>query len=107
MAIVLEEIMEKSVELTDEDRQKLIKYLQCQETHAKRNFTKGNVSPNIVWLKENRTEFAGKYVALKDEKLVGQEKTLKEAHLQSKENGVEKPLLTYIPKENEEIWGGW
>ena len=103
MPSVLDEIVEKSVSLTFEERQKLIDLLHKQEVQTEN----APINPNILWLRENRDKFAGKYVALLDGKLIGQGRTIKEAHLEAKASGANKPLLTYIPRENEELWGGW
>jgi len=105
-AVLLNEIIEKALNLPPEERQKLIRVLQKEERKIEPNGKK-NPSPNIEWLKEHRNEVAGKYVALKNGKLVGQGRTIREADQEAKRNGAEKPLLTYVAREEEELWGGW
>lgn len=61
----------------------------------------------MEWLKVNREEFAGQYVALDGGKLVGTGKTIREADEQAKQNGVEKPFLVRVSSENEILSGGW
>lgn len=59
------------------------------------------------WLKANREKYAGQYVALNGDKLVGKGKTIREAHEQAKQNGIEKPFLVRVSSENEILSGGW
>lgn len=103
---VLNEIVEKAVVLTRAERRELLRLLQEQEEKIKLSGKK-NPSPNIEWLKEHREEVAGKYVALENGKLVGQGRNIREADQEAKRNGAQKPLLTYVAREDEEIWGGW
>jgi len=61
----------------------------------------------IDWLKANREEYAGQYVALDGNKLVGTGKTIREADEQAKQNGVNKPFLVRVSGEDEILSGGW
>ena len=61
----------------------------------------------MEWLKLHREEFAGQYVALNGEVLVGHGVTIREAHQQAKEKGVEKPFLVHLTSENEVLFAGW
>jgi hypothetical protein len=106
-AVLIDEMIEKAANLTSEERQKLIRALQKQEGEPKTNGGKGNIHPNTIWIKEHHAEYAGKYVALKDGELIAFGKTIKEADLKAKEKGVKNTMLTYLPKEDEELWGGW
>lgn len=104
---ILDEIVEKTAELTDTERRELIQLLQEQEIKNKPTGKKGYVSPNTLWIKEHHAEYAGNYVALKDGELIAVGKTIKEADLKAKEKGFDKTLLHYIPAKDEEVWGGW
>ena len=106
MQKVLSEIVEKVPILTSIERRELMRVLQEEEKRSKQSGRK-NSDPNIEWLKEHRGEYAGNYVALKNGELVAVGRTIKEADLEAKEKGVEKPLLHYIPAADEEVWGGW
>ena len=106
MQEVLAEIVEKVPILTSEERRELIQLLQEEERKAKTNGGK-NPSPNIEWLKAHRDEVAGKYVALEDGKLIAEGKTLREVDREAKQKGASKPLLTYVAREDEELWAGW
>lgn len=107
MQAVLDEIIEKTAQISDEERDKLIEVLQEQKNKNQKNGGKGFVHPNTIWVKEHRAEYQGKYVALKDGELIAVGKTIKEADLKAKEKGVEKPLLTYLFPLDEEPFGGW
>ena len=107
MPAVLDEIVEKVSSLTSEERRELIQLLQEEEKKAERKGKKGFVHPNTIWIKENRTKYAGKHIALKDGELIAVGKTIKEVDLKAKEKGIKNPLLHYIPAEGEELWGGW
>jgi|SRR5215213_1353288 len=107
MQAVLDEIVEKVSSLTSEERRELIQLLQ-EEENEKRNEENGSVHPNTIWINEHYAEYAGKYVALKDGELIAYGKTIKEADLRAREKGVKNSLLTYLPREDEEIFcGGW
>ncbi len=106
-AVLLDEIIEQVVSLKPEERQKVIRALQEKERKTKNNGGKGFVHPNTIWIKEHHAEYAGKHVALKDGELIAFGNTIKEADLGAKEKGVRNAMLTYLPRENEELWGGW
>lgn len=61
----------------------------------------------LEWLKDNREKYAGKYVALEKDKLVGIGKTLREAKEKAKENGFDKPFVTLVYSEFDVPFGGW
>lgn len=108
MQVVIDEVIEKTARFSDEDYDKLIRILQEQKTKNRKNDGKGFVHPNTIWIKEHHAEYGGNYVALKDGELVAVGKTIKEADVKAKAKGVKNPLLTYLPKEDEEIFcGGW
>lgn len=108
MQAILDEIIEKTEQISDEEVDKLMEVLQQRKQKTKSNGEKGYVSPNTIWVKEHHAEYAGNYVALKDGELVAYGKTIKEANTKAKEKGVKNPLLTYIPRDDEEIFcGGW
>ena len=104
MQEVLDEVIEKVADLSDEERDELIRVLENQSKNKKAKY---KPSPNIEWLKKNREKYAGNYVSLKDGELIAFGKTIKEADTKAKEKGFDKTLLHYIPAEDEEVWGGW
>lgn len=54
MQAVLDEIIEKTREISDEERDKLIRVLQEQKNKVRKNGGQDDVSPNTIWLRENR-----------------------------------------------------
>lgn len=106
MQAVLDEIIKTVINLKPEDRQKVIRAVQEEERKTKTN-GKGFVHPNTIWIKKHYAEYAGKHVALKDGELIAFGDTIKEADLKAKEKGVKNSMLAYLPREDEELWGGW
>lgn len=107
MPAVLDEIVEKTKQLSDEDRDKLLRILQEQKQKTKSNGGNGIVHPNTTWVKEHRAEYQGKYVALEDGKLVGTGENYPEALAEARRNGSEKPMITYIFPLDSVPFGGW
>lgn len=107
MQAVLDEVIEKVAQFSDEDRDKLIEALQKQKNKNQKNGEKDEVSQNTVWLRENRDKYGGMYVAIEDSKLVGQGKNFREADIDAKKNGSRKPFITYVFPADSEPFGGW
>ena len=107
MQAVLDEVIEKITQFSDEDRDKLIEVLQKQKNEKCENRSKGYAHPNTIWIKEHHAEYQGKYVALKDGELIAVGNTIKEIDVQAKEKNIEKPLLTYLFPLDEVPFGGW
>ncbi|MGH9427233.1 MAG: DUF5678 domain-containing protein [Terriglobia bacterium] len=61
----------------------------------------------MEWLKAHREEYAGQYVALAGDVLVGHGATIREAHEQAKQKGVENPFLVRLTSESEVLFAGW
>jgi Family of unknown function (DUF5678) len=62
---------------------------------------------HLAWLKAHREEYAGQYVALDGDRLLGAGATIQEAHEQARRHGVERPFLTHISSANDAPFGGW
>ena len=104
---VLDEVIEKTMQFSDEDRDKLIQVLQNQKKKSQENGEKNDVSPNTIWLRENRHQYGGMYVAVEDGKLVGTGKNFPETEKNAKNNGSRKPFITYVFPPDSEPFGGW
>lgn len=113
---IINEILEKSAELTSEERRELMRLLQEQELEKqaeerakkrKPSDKKGFVHPNTIWMKENSHKYKGLYVALYEGELIATGKTIKEADLAAKAKGYPKTLLHRILRDDEEAWCGW
>ncbi len=96
MQVVLDEIIERTAQISNEERDKLIEVLQEQKEQNQKNGKQGYVHPNTIWIKEHHAEHQGKYVAVDNGKLVGTGKNLPEALAEAKNNGSEKPMITYV-----------
>ena len=106
MPAVLDEVIEKTANLTSKERSELIQLLKEQERKISKSIKK-NPSPNIEWLKKHQAEYAGNYVALKDGELIAFGGTIKEANSKARKKNIRDSLLHYIPAKDEEVWGGW
>lgn len=63
---------------------------------------------HLEWMKANRAEYGGQYVALDGGNLVAVGKTFPEAERAARVSGVEKPFVTYLSKPDEVGYmGGW
>ena len=62
---------------------------------------------HLEWLKAHREEYAGKYVALDGDRLVGSGVTIREAHEQARQGGFENAFLVHVSSINEAPFGGW
>jgi hypothetical protein len=62
---------------------------------------------HMAWLKAHREEYAGQYVALDGDRLVGSGATIRQAHDQAISQGVEHPFLTHISSASDAPFGGW
>jgi hypothetical protein len=61
----------------------------------------------LEWLKSHREEYAGQYVALDGVVLVGHGGTIREAHEQASQNGVDNPFLVRLTSESDGLFAGW
>lgn len=61
----------------------------------------------MEWLKSHREEYAGQYVALDGDVLVGHGATIGEADKQAKAKGIVSPFLVRVTSENEVLFAGW
>jgi hypothetical protein len=107
----LTQLKKQIVSLDDESKKDLAEFLS-NEIHQESDSEMIQTSNEerqmqFEWLKENREEYAGKYVALSKDKLVGIGKTLREAKEKAKENGFDKPFVTLVYSENDVPFGGW
>jgi hypothetical protein len=62
---------------------------------------------HMAWLKAYREEYAGKYVPLDGNRLVGADATIREAHEQAPRQEVERPFIAHISSANDAPFGGW
>ena len=106
---VIDEVVEKMNRTSYDQRNEVFQKLKppAQIEKAKTNGKMGYVSQNTIWMRENSHKYPGMYVAIKNGEFILARRTFKEAEISTKELGIERPLLAYVPAENEEVWGGW
>lgn len=107
----LTQIKEQIVSLDEESKKDLAEFLsnELQQESAPDIIQSSDKERQmqLEWLKENREKYAGNYVALDKNKLVGIGKTFREASEKAKENGIEKPFITLVFSEKDVPFGGW
>jgi hypothetical protein len=59
------------------------------------------------WIQAHREEYAGNYVALAGDQLVGVGRTIREANEQAKAKGCNNPFLVRLTSEHEILSAGW
>src|SRR5260370_22550347 len=99
----LEQIIDEARALSDADKRKLRQLLDVELEQAKPQDRDQPASGNnddehtrqerLEWLKAHREEYAGQYVALAGNVLVGHGPTIREAHEQARQAGVQNPFL--------------
>lgn len=112
---LIETIKQQAAGLTSQEKSQLGRYFleQAKLDQAKspspvsRDVDESKRLRQLEWLKAHREEYAGLYVALDGDRLVGQGKTILEARALARQNGVENPFLMRMTSENEILPGGW
>lgn len=112
---LIETIKQQAAGLTPQEKSQLGRYFleQAKLDQAKppspvsRDVDELKRRRQLEWLKAHREEYAGLYVALDGDRLVGKGKTILEARAQARQNGVENPFLMRMTSENEILPGGW
>ncbi len=109
----LDSIKKKTAVLNKREKFALANYLLDQSKEKNRTENGKSIedsdavkSRQLLWLKNNREQYAGQYVALDGERLVGHGATIREANEQAKQNGVEKPFLMRVFAEETTVSSG-
>ncbi len=105
---ILDKIKEQTAVLSKQEKSALANYLlnQTKEDNLKKSVNEEMQRRQLEWLKANREKYAGQYVALDGETLVGQGATIKEAKKQAKQNGAENPFLIRVFSEETIVSAG-
>ncbi len=109
---VLDSIKKQTTVLTKQEKFVLANYLleQAEERAEAKNGK--NLDDDdakrrqLEWMKNNREKYAGQYVALDGDRLVGHGATIREANEQAKQNGVESAFLVRVFSEETIISAG-
>lgn len=111
---LLETIKEQVEALTPTEKSELVRHLVAQLELGEEARTATVKSSNeeirrrrLEWLKAHREQYAGEYVALDGDVLVGHGATIAEAREQAKQKGVRSPFLFRMTSEKEVLFGGW
>ncbi len=105
---VLDKIKKQTAVLSDLEKSALANYL-LEETRKKifvKTEDEETKNFQLEWLKANREQYAGKYVALNGDILVGCGATIKEAKEQAQQNGAENPFLIRVFSEETIVSAG-
>ena len=106
----LDSIKQQTAVLTSQEKFVLANYLLVQAKDSAENG--GNIEDDDVkrrqleWLKNNREKYAGQYVALDGDVLVGHAVTIREANEQAKQNGVKSAFLVRVFSEETTVSAG-
>jgi len=110
-------LKEQLAGLTPQEKLELAKFLEeeavaglsgrASEPRTNQSATDAIRAQHMAWLKAHREEYAGRYVALDGDRLAGADATIREAHDQARQQGVERPFLTHISSAADAPFGGW
>lgn len=107
----LDALKEQLAQLTPSQKQEMARFLSEQiESERSGSAQRPDAlkrEQHMVWLKAHREEYAGQYVALDGDILVGCGATMREARQQAREQGIEHPFLVHVSSVNDAPFGGW
>lgn len=118
----IERIIEEARRLPPEERQRLREALDSEEQAGRGAHSSLNASSaldadtdtletkrrqRVAWLRLNQAEYAGKYVALDGDQLLGVGATYPEAARAARSSGVHRPYIDYVPVPGSVGFGGW
>jgi hypothetical protein len=113
----LEQIIDETRSLSPAEKRKLRQVLDLELEQVKardpaqpahrENGDDETRQRRLEWLKSHREEYAGQYVALAGDVLVGHGPTIRDAYEQAKQQGVENPFLVRLTSEREVLFAGW
>lgn len=111
---ILDNLKRQARQLSAQEIENFVNYLQeIKESDEKDLGLAGESNAemrrlHMQWLKDNRTKYAGKYVALDGAKVVGIGKTRHEAAGQANDQNVRNAFVTYVyPLDYVGEVGGW
>lgn len=107
------EIKQQAVLLTPSEQLALADFLT---ENAKRDFSEepsenGNIDKlrrrEQKWIEENRTEYAGQWIALDGDRLLSYGADGRKVYAEAKSQGVKVPFVVHLESLNEMPFGGW
>lgn len=104
----VQEIIRAAQELPSSEQQQVLQALQTKLNRQPTTDETAEVRHRrLEWLKANREQYAGQYVALSGDRLVGHAARISEARAQALANGVENPFLTRVESIETTVPAGW
>lgn len=107
----LSQIKHRIVSLDEDSKRELAEFLASELSPNSESviatITDEDRQLQLQWLMANRERYAGKYVALSGDTLVGEGKTFREASDAARTNGYSEVFVTVIYSENDLPFGGW
>ena|SRR5215813_2535165 len=109
-ASTLNDIKQQVMRLTEKERKALADFLAGKTGGSGGDGTQGDsqsFSREMAWIRQNRESYCGKFVALKEGRLVASGSSEREVWEAANRAGVSAPFLAYIETKIEESVGGW
>ncbi len=105
----VQEVIRAAEQLPSAEQQQVLKALQNKLNRPRTAIdeTAQARARRLEWLKAHREEYAGQYVALSGDKLVGHGSKISEAREQALANGVENPFLIRLESIETILPAGW
>jgi hypothetical protein len=112
MSPSLEQIIQSLRELPAKEQEEVRRWLgngQAADAAEPRVSERQQRSENSLrWLKENRLNYTGQWVALDGDRLIAQGKTAQEVYLKAKAAGIDVPFVELVAAEESAPYtGGW
>ncbi len=102
-----EEVIEKLNGMSYQERRRLLEQLkEPQKFPSKTIGKKGYVSPDTIWMRDHSAPYAGKYVAIENGELIATGRGYPDTLANAKKAGAIRPLIAYVHRKDEEVWGG-
>lgn len=109
----IDEFVTRINDLADADRAELLRRIDRpmpvngESKKPEVNGKKGYVSPNTIWMRDHSARYGGQYVAVENGELVATGTGYPDTLANAKRAGAVRPMITYVPREDEELFGGW
>lgn len=105
---ILDSIKKQSSDLSPQEKSALVEFLLSveKEENLSEKTTEEIKRRQLEWLKNNREKYAGQYVALDSENLVGYGATLREATEQATRKNVKNPFVFRVFSEETIVSAG-
>ncbi|CAN5566423.1 hypothetical protein BH10ACI2_BH10ACI2_17330 [soil metagenome] len=102
-----EEVIEKLNGMSYKERRRIFEQLkEPSKALPRTNGKKGYVSPDTIWMRDHSAPYAGQYVAVENGELVATGKGYPDTLANAKKAGAKRPLVAYVHRKDEEVWGG-